>query len=485
MSRPVRREACRSRNTIRPYSDSSSILNAPAVTIIGDTAHSFVYAQRLLKKGYAGPISILVEGTNNMGEEDSQRTNFVVEENDNMLMNLKAERIYYQRAGDSGRLHIDEDPDFFDGDLTVDFNVGSGVIGDFMSSYIVPRIGPWFDTTRKENLTDFASNQTNTNCLTTAEAYVMEKLRQKFAMEETNEFIVNVPSIATRTYTFVKKEGGKYLWRNLFCKIYEDVMSAGNVSLYTNITALRFGPGTMAGTDLITFTSCDGDQRLDNNVVVWKTNPYTFMRLSSMGGLDPNVIRLPTTYRATVRIPLNNTRTGGVDLTNSAHLGDMVTSIVTFCLNELSRAGGSCKPEWLCQVYTAREDLSRVNGDNLYADDESTILFVDMVSLRNTRKLSYNTSRNQCCVVMNRRSSESAHMKQAAAIVAEAYNAYTGLNVTVSNILSPQSLCQVGLCSEEIKLTSFVRRQGPLNIVAELMNHLYGGRGYPVAGKCM
>lgn len=484
MSRPIRAEECRSTNTIRPSSDGASILNAAAITLIGNTGHVFVYAARILKKGYTGPISILVEGTNNMNEEDTQRTNFVVEQNDNMLEFLQSERIYFQRAGDGGRLHVDEDPACFDGDLTIDYHVGSGVIGDFISSYIVPRAGPWFNPTRKEQLTDFATNQTTRNCLTAVEGFLVEKLRQKFALDPTNEFIVNVPSISTQTSTFVKREGGRYVWRNLFGKIYEDVMSAGNVSLYTNVTGLQFGPGTMEGTDLVTFMSCDGSQSLDNNTVVWKTNPYTFLRLATMGGLDPNVMKIPVSYRAVVSIPENNVRTGGVDLTNAPHLGDMVTSIITFCINELSRAGGNCKPEWLCQAYTSREDTSQVNGNNLYADAGRTLLIVEMISLRNTRKTSYNTNKAQCTVVMNRRSSEMYHLKQAATLVAAIYTGLTGIPLDPSTIISPQSICQVGVCSEHVRLTSFVRRETSLSIVCELLNHLYGGRGYPVAGKC-
>jgi len=484
MSRPVRQEDCKSTNTIHPSASSSSILNAPAVTIIGDTGHTYVYAYRLLRKGYTGEISILVEGTNYMNEEEIQRTNFVVRQNSNMLKYLKAERIYIQRSGDGGRLYSDEDPSCFDGDLTLDYQVGSGVIGDLIASYIVPRVGPWFDPTSKEQLTSFVNNHTMRNCLTPAEAIIVDRLINDYDINPTNEFIVNVPSISTQTTTFVKREGGKYLWRNLFEKIYDEVMSAGNVNLYTNVTNLQFAPGSVDGTYHLTFSACEGNVDINNNVVVWKTNPYTFLRLSTMGGLDPATMRIPTTYRAVVSIPQNNVRTGGIDVENADHLGDLVTSINTFCMNEISKKGGSCKPEWLCQAYTSREDTSQINGNTLYASEGRTLLIIELISLRNRRKAIYDTSRNMCCVTMNRRSAETYHLRQVAKIVASIYTAATGLAIDPSTIIGPQSVCQVGICSENFRITSYVRRETSLNVVCELLNHLYGGRGYPVAGDC-
>jgi hypothetical protein len=461
-------------------------MNAPNVVIIGDTAHSFLYAARLHKNRYEGNIYILVEGSDHMSDSDVQKTNFVVRQHANMLNYLRSEKIYFQPSGNFGFFQGTQDTANFDGNITIDYRHGDGVIGDFLSSYIVPRVGPWFTNKNQKHLKSFIAKQTDSSCLSAAEMLVFERLRNMFAMSGVSDFIVNRPSILDKTATFVDNyNNNSYQWRNVFIRVYDQVMASG-ANLMTNISNLVFTPGNIAPYENVSFSSCQGDIMIENAAVVWKTNPYTFLRLATLGGLEPADIEVPVTYRAVVSIPENN-GAAGVNLQGSGHLGDLVTSIVTFAMNEIRVSGGSCKPQWLVQAYTTLEDTSQVDGNVLYADPSGrrTLLIVEAISLLNRRATSFNPESMQNIVCMNKASSESFYLHQFAQILSRIYEAYTGAVVDPDTIISPQPLCQVGICSEVFRITSYVRRETSIYTVVDLINHLYhGGNGWPVAGKC-
>lgn len=484
MSRPIVRESCKTTNDIRPSSDQSSIMNAPCVVIIGDTAHSYIYAARLLKNNYAGSIYILVEGSDHMSESNVQKTNFVVREHANMLNYLRNEKIYFQPSGNFGFFKGVQDTSNFDGNITIDYRHGDGVIGDFIASYIVPRVGPWFNEKNQKHLKGFIAKQTDSACLSQAEQLVYDRLKARFGMSGVSDFIVNRPSILDKTATFIDNyNSNSYQWRNVFTRVYNHVMASG-VNLMTNVTNLTFTPGGISPYENVSFSSCQGDSIIENAAIVWKTNPYTFLRLATLGGLEPADIEVPVTYRAVVSIPENNGG-AGVNLQGAGHLGDLVTSIVTFAMNEIRVSGGNCKPQWLVQAYTTLEDTSQVDGNVLYADGRRTLLIVEAVSLLNRRATSFNTESMQNIVCMNKSSSESFYLHQFAQIVAPIYEAYTGAAIDPDSIITPQPLCQSGICSELFRVTSYVRRETSLYTVIDLINHLYhGGNGWPVAGAC-
>lgn len=464
--------------------ESSSTANAYPYVIIGDTAHAIVRARRLLKDGVTQPIAILIEGNDKMNKNNVEPTDFSVKSSRKILSYLQAECLHYIPKGndnndDDGHYsNIDEDED-----QVVKYYHGSGICGDFISAYYLPRCGPWFNNSTHSALTRFIRDHSDKSCMTDIEDQIVTFLSNAFNVGTTSNFIVKNPAIQDELYTFIQGESdddNPSHFRQLFAHIFETVIEAPNVNIYLECTNIKFhGVGSKLYD--VSFQSCTHPHAVAGAKVLWETNPYTFLRLATNGHLSPKNIKVPVVYRAVVPIPK---RTSVLDLSGAGNYGDLVTTYIPFALQDFRNdENRTCSISWLGNMYTAVEDLASVDRQGLYASEGNTLLIVEAISLINRRECSFNQSDQQVQVCFNSRKAERAWLRRFAELVAKAYQAYTGLIISPDTIANIESMCNAGACSDMFQISNIVTRESPMVTMIELGNHLYGSDTWPVAGS--
>lgn len=477
-SRPSRRA--------RRDCESSSTSNVAPHVIIGDTAHAMVKARRLLKDGVTQPIWILTEGPNKINRDSVDYPDFNAKMSRRILQDLKAEVLHYIPSGnniddsDGHSSSVDEDED-----QVVKYYHGTGIVGDFISAYFMPRAGPWFQHSTHGALKKFVKQHALKACLSKVEQQVVDFLADRLNVATTPNFIVKHPAIQDELYTFVEQDtdddsGG--FFRQLFIHIVEYVAEAPNVRIFTQVTGLQF-ESSPAGSRLydISFEACGSPHAVAGAKVDWETNPYTFLRLATTGGLNPKSIRVPAVYRAVVPI---QKKTAVVDLSKAPDYGDSVSSYVPFALQDFrDDENKTCSISWLGNVYTTEEDFATTDRNGLYASSGHTLMIVEAISLLNRRESSYNVSEDEVQVCFNSRKAERSHLRRFAQLVALCYESYTGVTIDPDTIVPTESMCQAGACSDLFQISNIITREPPMVTMIELGNHLYGADNYPVAGK--
>lgn len=477
-SRPSRRS--------RRECESSSTSNTSPYVLIGDTAHVFVKARRLLKDGVTQPIWILNEGANKINRDNVDYPDYNAKMSRRILQDLKAEILHYIPSGnniddeDGHSTSVDEDED-----QVVKYYHGSGIVGDFVSAYFMPRVGPWFQQSTHSGLKKFVKEHTLKACLSKVEEQVVDFLAQRLNVATTPNFIVKHPGIQDELFTFVENDtdddSGGY-FRQLFRNIVEYVAEAPNVRIFTQVTNIQFDPSP-AGSRLydVSFEACGSPHAIAGAKLDWETNPYTFLRLATCGGLNPKSIRVPVVYRAVVAI---QKKTAVVDLTKAPDYGDMVSCYVPFALQDFrDDENKTCSISWLGNLYTTDEDFAPVDRNGLYAAPGNTLMIVEAISLLNRRESSYNMAEGEVQVCFNSRKAERSHMKRFLHLVALCYESLTGITLDPNTIIPTESMCTAGACSDMFQVSNIIQREPPMVTSIELGNHIFGSDNYPIAGR--
>ena len=506
--------------------------------IIGDTATSTLYAKRLLGNNITQPISVISEGIDRSNIDDISDINFAANNNKRILHYIRPEQIHMIPAGDNN-----EDPD---GNLdnqeeqTIYYYVGAGPLGDFISAYIIPRTGPWFGHSSSGRLERFLNQYTVRSPLTSEEIIISDRISQIWGIPKTSSMVVKGPSILNQHYEFLQLHDDM-VTREIFLDEYHMVNSTSNVDYITQASNIRF---TSTNTNNCLYNITANNFSLSSVRPIWKTNPYTYLRLATEGGLNPEPLLLPTFYRGVLSIPISgtgdigitgisgctavagitgfvcfsctgtttatttcecfNTVSGtpnlsqlntcyvglsnisGVDFTGVVSTEDLITSHVSFSLYDIANPQSSALA-WLVQVYTTTEDLSVVTPEGKYADSGRQLLIIEALSTKNKRRASYNISEREIQINYNDRIAEEGYLNQFAHIVAGVYNAYTGLLIPVDSLITESSVCSAnsGTCHDANIITDYSLRQSPMVSVLELASHLYGSEIYPTPNpKC-
>lgn len=468
----------------RRHCESSKTSNSAPKVIIGDTCHSVVKAHRLLKDGVTQPIAILLEGNDDLNESAVQKTDFTPRHSRVMLSYLKAEVLHYISRGNdnnaSDGIHPDEDEDE---EQVVNYYHGNGVCGDFVSSYFVPRMGPWFSNRNHSDLKSFVRKHTDKTCMSSVERQLASTIANEFEIDQSSEFLVNNPTVMNALYSFVDGEHDRdqdISYRQLFLRMLNDVYEASNVTFYLRCTGMKFARAGKNTYD-VEFESCGDPQAISGANVFWETNPYTFLRLATLGGLRPRSVRVPVAYRAVVPIPL---QTSVINLESQKQIGDLVTTYIPFTLQDIKSGDRrGCSIAWYGNVYTTVEDLSTTGREGLYAERGKTLLIIEAISLINRRTACFDSLENQVNVEFNTRKAERAWLNRFCEIVSKIYRAYTGITVDPSSIAKVESLCQSGMCTDQFQISNIALRESPMWTILELCNHLYGSDTWLVAGS--
>lgn len=474
--------------------------------IIGDTAAAALYAKRLLANQVTSQISIISEGIDRTTIASLPDVSFSADNNLRVLHYLNTEQIHLVPSGNT--------QDGSQIERIIHYHTGSGVLGDFISSYHIPRLGPWFTHSSNSRLERFFIESTVKSALTPQEVIIASRLQAIWGLQSTSSIIVDYPSILNAHYEFINENNNSFT-RELFLHQYHLVNQAENVDFISEANNLQFTlvTGTTGGN---VYDITGNDINLKAVRPIWKTNPFTYLRLATEGGLNPNPVLIPTFYRAVLSIPIsgtgatgvtgtfatghtgyisfsttnsNSNSTGtecfpgltgitGIDLSNASATEDLITSHITFSLHDVSNPRNSGLA-WLVQAYTTSEDLSIVTQEGNYADTEKTLLIIEALSTKNKRRAHYNTAEKEVELNYNDHLIEQGYLRQFALIVASIYNAYTGSIISPDTLLNDSSVCISGTCHDSNILVDYSLRESPMVSIVQLASNMYGVDIYP------
>lgn len=510
----------------KEYANAHSSANSYGYAIIGDTAEATLYAKRLLNNKVTTPISIISEGVDRTNVEALSDVDFAASNNLRILHYLTTEQIHLIPVGDNQN---EDDEANTQPERIIHYSIGAGALGDFIAAYHIPRLGPWFTHSSNGHLERFLSESTVKSNLTPQEATVVSRLQSIWGLNPTSSIVVKVPSILNVHYEFLQHHENAF-FRELFLEQYHIVNQANNVDYVSETSNLHFSPATGGTGGLVNITG--NNLSLTGVKPIWKTNPFTYLRLAAKGGLNPAPLLLPTFYRAVLSIPIGGTgatgitgitgsvvpgpsgficfATGGdssmlggpitppgavcfvgltgnsgVNLIDASGTEDLLTSHITFSLHDIANPRHSGLA-WLVQAYTTPEDLSVVHQEGRYADTNRTLLIVEALSTKNKRRASYNVAEDEVQLNYNDRLAEQGYLRQFALIVASIYNAYTGSIIAVDSLLNESSVCAAtsGTCHDSNTLVDYALRESPMVSIIELASHMYGVDIYPNPSKC-
>lgn len=487
--------------------------------IIGDTVAATLYAKRLLNNGVTTPISIITDGVDRTNIQDLTAIDFAADNNRRILHYLETEQIHMVPSGDNQ----DEADDTIvnpQAERIIHYHVGAGPLGDFIAAYHIPRLGPWFTHPSNGHLERFLTNHTVKSALTTQETTVVNRLQQIWGIPATSSLVVKHPSILNVHYEFIQQQDDTFQ-RDLFLDDYHLVNQAGNVDYLTEVSDIKFTQVTGTSAPIL-YDITGNNVSLQSVRHVFKTNPFTHLRIATDSGLHPAPFLLPTFYRAVLSLPLSGTgATGSIDI-NDSTIGpgpngfvcvasgstplspagtvcfagltgltgvnlrgvtgteDLVTSHITFSLHDIANPRQSGLA-WLIQAYTTTEDLSVVQQEGRFASSGRTLLIVEAISTKNRRRTTFNTAENEVQVNYNDRVMENGYFRQFANIVASIFNAYTGVLISADDLINDVSACASisGICQDRNALVDYSLRESPMVSILQLASDLYGSEIFP------
>lgn len=291
------------RPTNKQRNDSSNgSNNGHGFAIIGDTVGSTLYARRLLANRVTDPIYLINEGVDRTNVDGIEDPSFAADHVKDILHHITTERVHMVQAGDNDN---DDEDDTHMGkqeERIIQYYVGAGPLSDFISAYHIPRVGPWFTHSTSTRLAKFFDEFTMKTPLSPEERVIADRLSSIWNIPQTNSIIVKHPAILRSHYTFLQENNDVHT-RELFINEYNTINEADNVDTLTETARLTFSP---TGGDNI-YDISGRNVSLTNVKVVWRTNPYTYLRIATDGGLSPDPLKIPTFYRAVIPIPIGGT----------------------------------------------------------------------------------------------------------------------------------------------------------------------------------
>ena len=461
------------------------------IAVIGNTVAATLYTQRLLNH-HKKNITVIIEGRDYTSLNQLSDTDF------NRHVSDHPTHFIYQES-----VHLVNDP-FSPSDSTITYSVGKTVLGDLVSDYFIPRVGPWFNHDTSTRVVNFVNTSTVKMALNYQECTVAKSIVSIYGLPWTSSVRIGQPAMLNCHYVYVQANDDgnatttftpdscqwtdNYI-RQLYWDEYSDQTPAEGVKYAHEVTGIKFTPGSVTGTYNVTG---NGLSQLSNVKVVFETNPYSYLRVAGFGGLlstqKSKSLSMPAFYRAVISIPLNNTAAGGVDLTGLQDLGDLVTTHLAFSTHDLSSASTNQSIlAWLFQCYTTTIDYSAINKNNsknytaVYAPTGSILLVIEGLSVKNQRSLSY-LSNEELQLKYNSSTSEQGYLNQFKDVVSKVYTAYTG--VAPPNLDQTQPVCSPNApCQDYNFIATYPQRESPMLSVIQLVSCLYGMDGFPSLPK--
>jgi len=434
--------------------------------ILGGTVAGSIFANRLLAAGVSTPIFLVYDGFANINAPMVKNLNFLANTFGNIIEYLNSYPVTF--TGDGGT-------------LTTTFYVARGLHGEFISSYYIPRIGPWFVDTNDRNFVSLVDSCTSSRSLTDTENIVANSLARIYHAVLTPSLFATGPSIMDHTRAFVDRCGNSFI-REVFQNLYAANCEAPNIMYVCYNTDLKIQPITK-NPDTLNNAMGSGIVAVKSQIT-WMADPFTYAYMhanttsfhTTGGEFNNNTARclkIPSIYRAIVAIPEYNEKTG-IDLSNQPdELGDLITSYLAFTFP------GFCSPcmlEWRGCCYTAKQDLASTEDPILVAPDGYTLLIVEAVNIIRQRTVQYNKETGQVTVFIT---NECEVRRSFADLVANIYRSYTGTNISINQLLNVVPMTTGTVSTTFISIQPYVRRRTPLETILLMSSFLYGTEIFP------
>lgn len=496
--------------SIRPSSiytcgpNTGTVIDNPVYVIIGNTSLATIYAKKLILALDLTPqiqlpeiyiLSSGVDQTSNVNAIES--LSYAATNSRLILRDLVSERIHNvltsseNNNGAANRLYEEYYEYFY----------GSGPLGDSITNYYNPMIGPWFTYDTGSNISDFITNWTIKYSLKANSTIIMNRLVTFLGLHITSSVIATKPSILNQNFIFVDRKDEKHaLERQIFYPTYLESKIPTGVNYINRVNNIYIEDTTSSCYKNVYYSTTNAPNTvpLKDACILWANNFYSYVRILGTSDLSYGKIKVPVFYRYVVAIPKVNLATG-LNLNNMEMnencVGDGITTRLTFtCVDpvpvnknppNLSFTG---TPTWNISVYTTDEDLGGqfLQGGqyvNPCTDTtrcpclpNQTLLVVEGTSLTNRRLLSWDELNLSVSALLNSNSIELATYNNFQLICNYVYMAYTGFGLIN---LGNQSCTTDGICIDMNPADHTFNRESPQTMVLRLISSLFGSATYP------
>jgi hypothetical protein len=480
--------------SIRPssqYRTASALPSDVTYVILGDTSLATVYAAKLynnFKDTY--PIKVISNGNDLSTDTNVESLDYIMVNNKVINKALESERLHLiLTANEIISSNLDRRDILFE--QYYDYYTGSGALGDMITAYYVPVVGPWFTSDNHSNIENFVKDSTIQKPLTNNEMIAATNIAQLLGLTMSQSIVATKPTILTLNNIFVYNQNGK-LERHIF-KGLKDGLPRSSVEYINNINDIAIEP--IADSCLYTVKYNTYNKNLfndittiDNACVLWMDNLYDYVRLLGVSEVAHKKVLQPAFYRMVFAISKVNST--GIDLSNlnpndyPLNVGDGISTRLTFCCTDVPASvdkPSSNTPIWLVSVYTTDEDFSDPTAGGSYANQSAgkTLLVIEAISLTNRRVLSWDALNQSVSVNLNSNRAELERYNAFLLLCANIYMAYTGSPPPLPSV-GVSTVCTVeGICTDTVPLQHSSIRESPLITVMRMMTSLYGGNTYP------
>lgn len=500
--------------SIRPTSiyNCGQLSVKPVVTyqnyvIIGNTSLATLYTQKLIATFEAHGITnakiyILTSGVDQTSNVNAIESLSYVATNARLILrDLEPERIHNILT--STDYLISSAERIYE--LYYNQYFSSGPLGDSITSYIHPMVGPWFTYDTKSNIQHFLKGWTTKLDLKSNGFIVMNRLALQLGLRITDNIIATKPTILNTNYIFVEKENNNFQ-RQIFYSEFMESKTHDYVQYVNRVNNIYVeeSNSTCYKNVYYSTTNAPNTVPLENACLLWANNLYSYVHILGASDAPYSKIKSPVFYRYVVAIPKVNPITR-VDLSNpdmnDKCLGDGVTTRLTFTCNDPPQLGtlpnmsinGSL--QWDVSVYTTDDDL----GDSAYfmtggqfanpctsptgstrcpCLPNQTLLIVEATSLNNRRTLAWDELNLSVSSSLNSNSIELDTYLKFELLCAQVYLAYTGAIPEID--LTGVSCTVNNICNESFPINHTATRESPQTLVLRMLTSLYGGSTYPV-----
>jgi hypothetical protein len=440
---------------------SDSVLNYPIV-IIGNTSSVTLYARKLLKSGFKKKITLLITGLDNTDNSKVKKTSYNPDNARKLLNNLYVTKFKY--------IHCNSDDS-----ETINYHIPAGTNGEFVSSYVVPRVGPWFAyNTIDRKAKTFFLNSCKEKTLGTDVLELIARLANMFNVPVVSSIFTGETlssGVLNTEYLFIEDPKT----RNLFNKELSDVLSSSNVKMYTQAKNVRVNDNGNGLYD-VKFSNAQNNSSISiqNSFVLWKNDPHSFIQDTATTNVNNVSIKNPVLYRYYAAIPKTNP--GGLNINNLKEFDDGTTTFLTFSVPDLLGSTDSSSVMWLGQCYTTDVDYSQVSdGRFVERNSDTTILIIEALNLKFQRTYQHDSASGGNYILIDDKK-ENQMADSFARIVQLVYKSYTNQELTRAEVLNKDPIkTNIGIQTNNTKFTSTFVRESPLVSVMEIGLHVFNG----------
>lgn len=460
--------------------------------VIGDTALAVIYARKLIESfgTVTHPVYLLTSGNNQTTNSNVESLNYIPVNSETIDKCLKSARIHLVLSSNEiVSSALDRRDILFE--QYYNYYSGAGPLGDSITAYYQPLVGPWFQSDSSGQIETFVKRNTIQQALSQNEMIAATNIATLLGLSMTQSIVATKPSILTMNNIFVYYEKTK-LERHIFS---DELSLIPHNNVIEGVNNIFISPNSTGCLNSVSYTTLKRTDTsippltpvvIENACVLWMDNIYDYVKTLGLSSVFHKKVQLPVFYRMIFAIPLINPVTG-IDLSNlnpleyPLNMGDGVTTRLTFCCTDVqSSSTTSLTPVWNTTVYTCSEDYANtVNSGGTYAAEGQTLLIIEAISLTNRRVVSWDDINTSVSVNLNPNAVELERYNAFLLLCANIYMAYTG-NAPLLPIVGVQSVCSnTGVCSDFTPLEHSSAHESPMITVTRLLSSLYNNLLYP------